>query len=218
MAAPLFVRAAEILVHTWTGWTQVKVEAFKDLLWRAFVPLVSGGCLEYNGNWELVTIDATLTIGNTSDCCQGWLLKHKIGVFLDSKDLFNRALSLWRSRVPAYLYLASDGPLPHQPAGANWSTSTLEGHWKQHPTGPGPWPLFKDGLCQETCRDLGHVQMGLSAMMNAAETAYHQGVALFDEQHDRIVTALEFHASLLCKQVRAGACSLLIPESVEVEP
>src|SRR5262249_48334276 len=56
---------------------------------------------------------------------------------------------------------------------------------------------FMDGLCQETCRDLGHVQYGLAAMINAAETARIQGVDLYGAESKRIVAGLEFHAKFL---------------------
>ena len=32
-----------------------------------------------------------------------------IGVFLDDRVVFDRAVARWRRRVPAYFYLASDG-------------------------------------------------------------------------------------------------------------
>eukprot|EP00039_Didymoeca_costata_P012541 m.180916 g.180916 ORF g.180916 m.180916 type:complete len:134 (-) comp15508_c0_seq1:165-566(-) len=57
-----------------------------------------------------------------------------------------------------------------------------------------------NGVAQETCRDLGHCQMLLAAFANFAETAYHQGVNLYEEMHDRFVYAAEFHASLMADQ------------------
>jgi hypothetical protein len=54
-----------------------------------------------------------------------------------------------------------------------------------------------DGIAQETCRDLEHVQYGLAAMMNGAETARIQGVDLYREQADRIVACMEYHAQYL---------------------
>lgn len=54
-----------------------------------------------------------------------------------------------------------------------------------------------DGVCQETCRDLGHTQMGTAAAINGAETAYIQGIDLYGEMATRLTTALEFHANYL---------------------
>ena len=69
--------------------------------------------------------------------------------------------------------------VPGEPANA-WSTTT-----------------FFQGLSQETCRDLGHVQYGFAAMINAAETGRIQGVDLYSEQAARIVAGLELNASYL---------------------
>jgi hypothetical protein len=54
-----------------------------------------------------------------------------------------------------------------------------------------------DGISQETCRDLEHVQYGLAAMMNAAETARIQGVDLYREQANRMAQCMEFAAFYL---------------------
>ena len=55
----------------------------------------------------------------------------------------------------------------------------------------------RNGLCQETCRDLGHVQLGMAALVNVAETAYHQGIDLYAEAAERNVSGAELHASLI---------------------
>jgi hypothetical protein len=56
---------------------------------------------------------------------------------------------------------------------------------------------FVDGLLQESVRDSHHANMGLAAMVNAAETARQQGVDLYAEQGPRIMAALEFQARFL---------------------
>ena len=53
------------------------------------------------------------------------------------------------------------------------------------------------GVCQETCRDFGHMQMGWGAAINAASTFYAQGVDVFAEQAPRLVAAAEFAAAYL---------------------
>lgn len=52
-------------------------------------------------------------------------------------------------------------------------------------------------VCQETCRDFGHMQMGLAAMVNTAETAFHQGVDIYDEAKERLFATFEFHSHYL---------------------
>lgn len=64
------------------------------------------------------------------------------------------------------------------------------------------------GVCQETCRDFGHMQMGFGAAINTAETAYIQGVDLYAKEMDRLVAAAEFASSyLLGKPVTDILCS-----------
>src|SRR5206468_10320865 len=90
-------------------------------------------------------------------------------------------------RAPAYIYLATDGPVPVKPAGCDQAIWGNKGYTT---------PLV-DGLLQETCRDSGHANLALSAMVNAAETARQQGLDLYAEQGKRIMAALEFQARYL---------------------
>jgi len=60
--------------------------------------------------------------------------------------------------------MSGDGPVPISPYHVIIGINSYWGN-------PG---RFVDGLCQETARDLGHVQLGLGATLNAAEIAYHQ--------------------------------------------
>lgn len=110
-------------------------------------------------------------------------------VFLDDKDLWNLAVASWRARVPAYVYVAADGPAP-----LNRTTPMPANYLRK-----GWYDLrrYVDGVSQETCRDLSHVQLGLAALVNVAETAHHQGVDLYGVEQHRVVAALEFHAALL---------------------
>ncbi len=169
----VFPRAAEILASGFPGWTAGNQTAFKLMLKNAFLPNISAGSRN-NGNWELSMIEAMMNIA----------------VHTDDHALFNKAVSMWRARVPAYIYLATDGSKPVQPPSGALSPSALTSYWQGQTT-------YVDGLSQETCRDLAHTQMGLAAMLNAAMTAKIQGVNLFAEQEPRIVAALEFHANYL---------------------
>ncbi len=58
-----------------------------------------------------------------------------------------------------------------------------------------------DGISQETCRDFGHAQYGISGALDAAETAHIQGVDLYNDGPSnallRLTSALEFNAKYL---------------------
>ena len=53
------------------------------------------------------------------------------------------------------------------------------------------------GVCQETCRDMGHMQMGFGAFLNGGATAALQGVDLLAEHAPKFFAASEFAAQLL---------------------
>jgi hypothetical protein len=175
-AASVFIRAAELMAHSDAGWPAADRDRFARLLREVYLPAIIAGSPTTNGNWELSMIEATTAAA----------------VFLDDGPLFSRALAAWRARVPAYFYQSSDGPSPRPPPGTDRfdGRAALIAHWH------GQSKLV-DGLCQETCRDLGHTLYGLSATVNTAEIAFHQGVDLYAEQGKRITDAMELHARLL---------------------
>jgi len=170
----MWPRAGEIIKHTNAGWDEHKVKLFEDMLRNVYLPTVSKGHSYFNGNWELSMIEA---VG-------------AIAVFLDDHNVFNHAVSMWQKRLPAYIYLKSDGDHPVLPPGGHVPENQIIEFWHNQTT-------FVDGLAQETCRDLGHTTMGLSAAINMAETAWHQGLDLYKEGHDRLVKTMEFHANYI---------------------
>jgi hypothetical protein len=173
-AAP-FSRAAELMRWTYSGWPAPMVERFARMLTTAYQPTIgktNGG----NGNWELVMIEASIGVA----------------VFTEDRALFDRAVAMWKRRVPAYIYLTSDGPLPvPPPAGPDRTApAALTNFWKTS--------VFQaDGQAQETCRDFGHTSWGLAAAINTAETALQQGVDLYTSEARRLQAGLEFHAALI---------------------
>jgi hypothetical protein len=91
-----------------------------------------------------------------------------------------------RSTLLKYCDIYSDGDLPNA-IDIN-SESKLISYWNDQST-------FVDGLCQETCRDLGHVGYGLASISHVAETARIQGRDLYQEETGtRLRYALEFHS------------------------
>jgi hypothetical protein len=171
-AGASFARAAEIIRHTSKAWPAAGVDRFETMLRNVYLPILIKGKPNTNGNWELIMTDAAIGIA----------------VFLDDRASFDKAVQLWRKRLPAYIYLKSDGALPKPPAGGNKnSKDKIIKYWHGQTT-------FVDGLSQETCRDFGHTGWGFAAAAHVAETAGHQGVDLHAEGRQRLAAAFEFHA------------------------
>jgi hypothetical protein len=171
-AASLWPVAGEIIRYTYGGWPADELERYKTMLRTVYLPeVLKVSCS--NGNWELIMTDASISIA----------------VFLDDRSSFDRAVSLWRARVPAYMYQTTDGALPvAPPAQCGRDTAAEMVSWWQGQS------TFVDGIGQETCRDFGHMEWGIAAAVNTAETARQQGVDLYAEQSKRLRDALEFHA------------------------
>ncbi len=169
-AGSSFARAAEIIKHTRGNWAQAG--RFASMLRTVYLPEISngGGCT--NGNWELIMMDAAIGIA----------------VHIDDRPAFDKAVSIWRGRVPGYVYLASDGSRPKAPSTCPSKDTQAEivDYWQGQ-------SRFETGLAQETCRDFGHTGWGLQAMAHVAETAWHQGVNLYAEAKDRMMQASYFH-------------------------
>ncbi|MFJ5260461.1 alginate lyase family protein [Streptomyces sp. NPDC088387] len=172
-AGSTWARAAEIVRHTpGADWPQDRVRRFEGMLRTAHLPYVTKRVPERNGNWDLVTADAAISIA----------------VFLDDHKTFDHALTRFRERVPAVFYLAKDGPLPKSPVGSGIrDQKQLKAFWFRP-------RAFKDGLSQETCRNFAHVGHSVAATAHIAETAWHQGVDLYGDAKDRLRAALALHA------------------------
>ncbi len=165
-------KAAEIIRYTYTGWPADRVSRFGTMLRNVYLPEIVNGSTTTNGNWELSMMDATIGIA----------------VFLEDRTAFDKAVAKFRTRVPAYIYLTSDGAYPKAAPGTGHDTrAEIVNYWHDQNT-------FVDGLSQETCRDFTHTGYGIAAIAHIAETARHQGLDLYGESRDRIRHALGFHA------------------------
>ncbi|MFF0270689.1 alginate lyase family protein [Kribbella sp. NPDC004536] len=168
-----FSRAGELIKHTYGGpWAQRG--RFEKMLRDVYLPEVRDGAGCKNGNWELIMTDAAIGIA----------------VFLDDHAAYDKALSIWRGRLPGYVYETSDGAYPKAPSTCPMnSRQEIVDYWQGQST-------FTNGLAQETCRDFGHTGWGLTAATHIAETAYHQGVNLYAEAGKRLTDAYNFHTRL----------------------
>ncbi|WP_066363135.1 alginate lyase family protein [Herbidospora mongoliensis] len=169
-AASTWPRAAEIIRYTYNGgWPNM--QRFATMLRNVYLPEVVNGSSS-NGNWELSMMEAAIGIA----------------VFLEDKAVYDRAVTRFRARAAAFLYVTADGPQPkYPPVGSVDTYSELVSFWHGETT-------FVDGLSQETCRDFTHTGYGISAISHVAETSRIQGQDLYPELTDRLRHALGFHS------------------------
>ncbi|MFF9038924.1 alginate lyase family protein [Streptomyces sp. NPDC014892] len=171
-AGATWPRAAEIIKYTYDGgWPGAG--RFATMLRDVYLPEVINGAATKNGNWELVMTEAALGIS----------------VFIEDRAAYDKAVATYLARVPAYVYLNSDGDLPEPPPRSSIDTSAeIIKYWQGQNT-------FTDGLSQETCRDFGHTGWGIASLASIAETSRIQGQDLYPRIQDRLRHALGFHTS-----------------------
>lgn len=146
-----------------------------------YLPRVANST-ESGMNWELVLIEATI----------------HIGVFLSDASVFASGLDRLQAWAPGFAYLTSDGAGPIPPpflaaadGNATVNATALAEYWG------GQTTFEKDGITTETCQEFKRVGYGISAISHALETAYHQGVDLWDPANSdlgrRIQAAADFN-------------------------
>ena len=160
-------RAAEIIRYTYTG-TWANQARFATMLRTVYLPKVINGSTS-NGNWELSMLEAAIGIS----------------VFLEDRTSWDKVITKFRARVPAYLYIAADGSYPKGIGSIDTKTEIIN-YWQGQST-------FVDGIAQETCRDFTHTGYGISAISHIAETTRIQGQDLYPEIADRLRHALGLH-------------------------
>jgi len=57
--------------------------------------------------------------------------------------------------------------------------------------------VYPSGQCEESCRDQGHTQLGLSYFANTCVVAWNQGVDLFSEADNRLALGVEYTARFM---------------------
>ena len=197
----MWARAAELIKYTYpqsqyaNGWSDTQAQAFGAMLTKAIRPyvnaLVTTSANVQNGNWQLSEADAFL----------------QISVYNDSLADYQQAAKNALTAIKYYVYLTADGATPTagndviecKKNGASTSGCGVDYWWGiANATG------LANGTSQETCRDLEHVQYGLGAGVNAAETVAIQKISGVDLYGDttvqygqRLMAGMEFHAGML---------------------
>jgi hypothetical protein len=171
-SAANWVRAGEIMRYSGADWADADITAFENMLRNVYIPIIINGSVTQNGNWELVMMEAAIGAA----------------VFLEDAAIYEKAMSTFAARVPAYIYLTSDGPLPIPARGIKTDPASIIKYWN------GQTIYNASGIAQETCRDFAHTSYGISSISHVAETARIQGNDLWTTAlGTRIRAALELH-------------------------
>lgn len=129
-------RAAELLRHTpGSGWTSADSAAFTSLMYNVHLPHLINGT-SANGNWMASFLEGMLGIA----------------VFSENATLFDHAVSAWQDRAPSYFYITADGAAPPLDPQPNCEPQPVCEYYNQT-----VFNASTSGVCQETCRDMGHV-------------------------------------------------------------
>jgi hypothetical protein len=162
-------KAAEIIKHVYGNWPNSA--RFATMLRTVYLPLVVNGS-NRTGNWDLTMLEAAVSIS----------------VFLDDHTSYDTAIGHYLERVPAFVYLSSDGALPKTVASQHLTTrDQIVGFWFGANT-------FTTGITQETCRDFTHTGYGISSISHVLETARIQGQDLYPQVGERLRQALGFQS------------------------
>ncbi len=170
-AAPWYANGAEILRYSYPDWTPASTEEINVLL-NKWLPYVADDTMPGN-NWIFSAIEAHMAIA----------------VFQDNREMFESAVGRWKVRVPTYIYNTSDGPKPIN--GPNSSDAKTARIWRDQARST----TYINGLAMESCRDLGHLNLGFNSMMYGAETAWNQNIDVFTGEKKRLAEFMELHAS-----------------------
>ena len=180
----LLVEAAE-LMRDYPGWAKEDQEKFGKMLREVFYPHICGGDIMRWGNQGLTAWRGVLSIA----------------IFLDDAKMYDR---VWNNLMS----------LPHREDDAPYASG---GVWKPDwPANYGPfcvertkppafgqepdrgfddqlrYYIYRNGQCEESCRDQAHCMYGLFQFVALAETFWNQGDDLYGALDDRILTGLEW--------------------------
>jgi len=184
------------------------------MLRHAYIPIIEDGAPQKNGNWELGGSTSSVLLSLADLLTLVVMIESTIGaaVFLEDAALYEKSLGLFSGRVPAYIYLTSDGKYPVQGRGRINTAAEIIKFWHNQKT----FPI--SGITQETCRDFAHTSFGISSISHIAETLRIQGMDVWrsTDVGARVKAALELHTALDSKEkpIPKWLCNGTIPDTM----
>ncbi len=205
--APL-VRAAEIIRHTYDGWSEESIKKFEDMLVYPGYSSESVPAGAYNSGssgtgatfyWMTYYGDPARA-GNQDASC--WQTQMAIGIFLDNEKIYDRGFNYLTSQATREDDVPNaSGPTPSGPKIEESSTiyktafeygTQLNQIEDYGYNGAIEHYIYENGQCQESSRDQTHTVLGIGLLTNAAEMAWSQGDDMYGFLDNRILLGYEF--------------------------
>ena len=195
------LEAAEIIRHTYPGWSDGDIKSFEDMLVYPGYSnrAVPSSVTDDNGSfyWR-AHMGEPFRAGNQS--LSGWRAVMAIGIFLDNELIYDRAYRY----VSGQNHRPDDLPYTSGPAvsdGIVDRTEFVETHdWKNLGTiedygydGVISNYIWKNGQNAESSRDQGHPSFALGAISSISEMAWNQGDDLWTATDNRISLGMEHY-------------------------
>ena len=211
----LLIEAAELL-RDYPGWAPADQQRFKDMLTYPYfttkedlyVKLASmddsqNGITFY---WNCYNFDSG-RFGNQGMFAARALLA--MGVYLDNDTIFDRAYQYLSGNQWKHFENYDDIDYkagPSQGKGSITNTQYLLSYSSSSIVSSSdpsyvrnygyseqlPYYIFKNGQCQESCRDQGHTQCGIMMYTHLAEMCWNQGEDLYGAFDNRILKGIEY--------------------------
>jgi hypothetical protein len=196
------VEAAEIIKSTYSGWTASDQTAFKNMLVHPGYSnsAVPGTVNATNGTfyWRIVNGDPGRH-GNQD--LIAWRAMITMGVFLDNRIMFERALRYFKGQP----HRSDDLPYPSgpSPSGAQTADNEYFTTYQYAPQSSMPdygyngvleHYVWENGQNQEASRDQQHAFFGIGIAAGIAEVAWNQGDVVYNSLDNRLLKGFEFTA------------------------
>ena len=188
----LLVEAAE-LIRDYPGWAEADKAKFRKVLNDVFYQAIKNGDSARWGNQGLSGFKGLLAMA----------------IFLDDTKKYDR---VW-NYLMGLRHRPDDEPYPTGPLKLPWWPSETWGHnteWGEYchsrkgrfsRGNEEDWGfdellkyyIYKNGQCEETCRDMAHTNYGLFNYVGIAEMFWNQGDDLYGALDNRILLGLEWN-------------------------
>lgn len=211
----LLIEAAELL-RDYPGWAAADQQRFKDMLTYPYFTTkedlyVKLATLDDETNgitfyWNCYNFDSG-RFGNQGMFAARALLA--MGVYLDNDTIFDRAYQYLSGNQWQHFENYDDIDYKPGPSKGKGSVSNSDYIFSFSTSSPVstsdptyvrnygyseqlPYYIFKNGQCQESCRDQGHTLCGVMMYAHLAEMCWNQGEDLWGAFNNRILKGIEY--------------------------